>query len=135
MRKNDPISVLFAASVTALAFWICAGIVAPALSFMFLLLGAAPAQLSGLVAKSDHGMIFAMIVPICAAALGFFNGAFIAFTYNVFIADSRTLKAISAHGQKEPTRLFPVPVPAAYGLAKLILEPQPVLARSHAAGR
>ena len=57
-------------------------------------------------------MLFAMIVHICAAALGFFNGALIAFTYNVFVADSRTLKATSGHGQKEPKSLFAVPVPA-----------------------
>jgi hypothetical protein len=71
--KKDPISVLFAASFMALAFWMSATVVTPVLSFLFLIVGAAPAQMSSLAAKSDHGMLLAMIVPFCAAALGFFG--------------------------------------------------------------
>jgi hypothetical protein len=130
MRKNDPISVLFAANVTALVFWISATLVTPALSFLFLIVGAAPAQMSGL-ATSDHRMLLAMIVPFGAAALGFFGGVLIAFIYNVVIADARPLKATREYGQKEPKRLFPAPVPA---LAQRMLEPQAVLARN-AVGR
>jgi hypothetical protein len=131
MRKNDPISVLFAASVTALAFWISATLVTPALSFVFLMVGAAPAQMNGVAAKSDHGMLLAMIVPLGAAALGFFGGVLIAFIYNVVIADARPLKATREYGRKEPKRLFPTPVPA---LAQRMLEPQAVLVRN-AVGR
>jgi hypothetical protein len=133
MQKNKRISVLLAASVTAIVFWICATFVVPALSFTFLLLGAAPAQLSGFAAIADHGMLFAMIIPVCVAVLGFFNGSFIALIYNALMAEPLAPKATRENRREEPIRpgrLFPMPA-----LAQRLLEPQAVLARSHAVGR
>jgi hypothetical protein len=133
MHKNERISVLLAASVTAIMFWISSSLVVPGLSIAFMSFAAAPARLSGFAARSDYGILFAMIIPICVAALGFVGGTFIAFIYNLVIADSLAPKATREDRSEEPVhpgRLFPVAA-----LAQRLLEPQPVLAHSHAAGQ
>jgi len=89
MKGTQPISVLLVAMVSAALHGAAAVVFVPILSFLLLSWGAAPVQLSNVVAGANNGMVFAVIAPLCCAVFGFFAGAFAAFTHNVFAKDQR----------------------------------------------
>ncbi len=84
MKETKPISVLLVATVTGALHGAVAVVFVPVLSFLMLLWGAAPVQLSSTITAAGNGMVFAVIAPLCCAAFGFVAGAFAAFTHNVF---------------------------------------------------
>jgi hypothetical protein len=84
MKETKPISVFLVATVTAALHGAVAVVFVPVLSFLMLLWGSAPAQLSSTITAAGDGMVFAVIAPLGCTVFGFIAGAFAALTHNVF---------------------------------------------------
>jgi hypothetical protein len=76
-------NVLMIAGVSAAVHGLIAVVAVPALSAIMLAVGAPPAPLQGLVAATDHGMIFAIFIPLGYALIGFVAGGFLAAFYTM----------------------------------------------------
>jgi len=100
VKETKPISVLLVASVTAALHGAVAVVFVPMLSLFMFLWGAAPVQLSSIVASASNGMAFAVIAPLCCAAFGFVAGAFAAFTHNVFAKEQPRRSAVVAREEE-----------------------------------
>lgn len=87
VNKTRMMNVLMIAGVSAAVHGLIAVVTVPALSFMMLAVGEPPAPLKGLVAAADHGMIFAVFLPLTFALVGFMAGGFLAAFYTMLTAE------------------------------------------------
>ena len=90
MKTAKPISVILAATVSAVLYGATATIFVPCLAFLYLLTGANPPMET----SSELGMTFALAAPLVFATLGFACGLVMAFMFNLFVNTERRREAV-----------------------------------------
>ncbi|MBZ5524682.1 MAG: hypothetical protein LAP21_20785 [Acidobacteriia bacterium] len=102
MNKTRTTSILMIASVSAAVHGLAAVVFVPVLSFILLAVGEPPASFRNMIAATDNGMLFAVLIPLLYALIGFIVGGFLALVHAVLTAEDPAPRA-----PEESTEIVP----------------------------